>query len=177
MSTNSYYSIPDVPIPADFTADAWQDDSPMPYRVLFGELRNTDGDASVLSTRYFVRSRWRSRLRTAQGSTVLERPILGRAWATRYEKMLRYVGAGAAGTVSAGYQYGAGACAVDLVVLPHRRSGVRGVSHRTDGPAETALSTQFTVFANLAALLVMVAFWPFLLGTALVCGVAGCGMF
>jgi transposase len=51
------------------------------------------------------------------------------------ETMLRYVGAGAAGTLSAGYQYGAGACAVDLVVLHHRRGGVRGVPHRADGPA------------------------------------------
>ena len=45
------------------------------------------------------------------------------------------------------------------------------------GQLETALSTQFTVFANLAALLVMVAFWPFLLVSSLMCGVAGCGMF
>ena len=45
------------------------------------------------------------------------------------------------------------------------------------GQLETALSTEFTVFANLAALLVMVAFWPFLLVSALMCGVAGCGMF
>ena len=24
-------------------ADVWQDDAPQPYRILFGELRNTDG--------------------------------------------------------------------------------------------------------------------------------------
>jgi hypothetical protein len=35
MSTNTY-TISDVPIPAKFTADAWQDDAPMPYRILFG---------------------------------------------------------------------------------------------------------------------------------------------
>jgi hypothetical protein len=45
------------------------------------------------------------------------------------------------------------------------------------GQFESALSTQFTVFADLAALFVMVAFWPILLVTSLVCGVAGCGMF
>lgn len=33
----------DLPIPAGFTADAWQDDAPMPYRILFGQLRNTGG--------------------------------------------------------------------------------------------------------------------------------------
>ncbi|MDT5057714.1 MAG: hypothetical protein QOF66_6080 [Mycobacterium sp.] len=33
----------DVPIPAGARADDWQDDAPQPYRILFGELRNTDG--------------------------------------------------------------------------------------------------------------------------------------
>ena len=42
MSTNTY-TISDVPIPAGFTAEAWQDDAPMPYRILFGELLNTGG--------------------------------------------------------------------------------------------------------------------------------------
>ena len=32
-----------VPIPAGARADDWQDDAPQPYRILFGELRNTDG--------------------------------------------------------------------------------------------------------------------------------------
>jgi hypothetical protein len=45
------------------------------------------------------------------------------------------------------------------------------------GQLEVALSTRFTVFANLAALFVTVAFWPILLVSSLVCGVAGCGMF
>ena len=37
-------TIPDVPIPAGVTnTDAWQEDTPQPYRVLFGELRNTGG--------------------------------------------------------------------------------------------------------------------------------------
>jgi hypothetical protein len=45
------------------------------------------------------------------------------------------------------------------------------------GQLGSALSTQFTVFADLAALFVMVAFWPIVLVTSLVCGVAGCGMF
>jgi hypothetical protein len=30
-------------IPAGARPDDWQDDVPMPYRILFGELRNTDG--------------------------------------------------------------------------------------------------------------------------------------
>ena len=34
----------DVPIPAGVDGpDDWQDDAPMPYRVLFGELRSIDG--------------------------------------------------------------------------------------------------------------------------------------
>jgi hypothetical protein len=34
----------DVPIPAGVTGtDAWQGDTPMPYRVLLGELHNVDG--------------------------------------------------------------------------------------------------------------------------------------
>ena len=42
---------------------------------------------------------------------------------------------------------------------------------------ESVLSGQFTIFADLAALAVMVAGWPFLWGSSLVCGVAGCGLF
>ncbi|MDT5052957.1 MAG: hypothetical protein QOF66_1323 [Mycobacterium sp.] len=34
---------PDVPVPAGVEPDAWQDDVPQPYRILFGVLRNTDG--------------------------------------------------------------------------------------------------------------------------------------
>ena len=41
---------------------------------------------------------------------------------------------------------------------------------------ETVLSAQFTVFADYAALAVMIVLWPLLLGTSLVCGVAGCGV-
>lgn len=44
MTTNT---IPDVPIPAGYTADVCQDDTPQPYRILFGELCNTDGVKSV----------------------------------------------------------------------------------------------------------------------------------
>jgi hypothetical protein len=40
MSTTAPH---DVPIPAGARADDWQDDVPNPYRILFGELRNTDG--------------------------------------------------------------------------------------------------------------------------------------
>jgi hypothetical protein len=35
--------IPDVPVPPGVEPDAWQNDVPQPYRVLFGVLRNTDG--------------------------------------------------------------------------------------------------------------------------------------
>ena len=35
--------LPDVPLPAGVTsADEWQNDAP-PYRIILGELRNTDG--------------------------------------------------------------------------------------------------------------------------------------
>jgi hypothetical protein len=30
-------------IPAGFRADEWQNDTPLPYRVLFGELRGVEG--------------------------------------------------------------------------------------------------------------------------------------
>jgi hypothetical protein len=41
MSTTAPH---DVPVPAGARPeDEWQDDVPQPYRVLFGELRNTDG--------------------------------------------------------------------------------------------------------------------------------------
>jgi hypothetical protein len=41
---------------------------------------------------------------------------------------------------------------------------------------ESALSGQFTIFADIAALIVTVFFWPFLWITSLLCGVAGCGL-
>lgn len=44
------------------------------------------------------------------------------------------------------------------------------------GQLEHALSDEFSVFANIASLLVTVVLWPLLLGTSLACGVAGCGM-
>jgi hypothetical protein len=34
---------PDVPVPAGARPDTWQDDSPLPYRVLLGECRGIDG--------------------------------------------------------------------------------------------------------------------------------------
>jgi hypothetical protein len=34
---------PDVPIPAGARPDTWQDDFPLPYRVLLGEVRTIDG--------------------------------------------------------------------------------------------------------------------------------------
>jgi hypothetical protein len=34
---------PDVPVPPGARPDTWEDDSPLPYRVLFGELRGIDG--------------------------------------------------------------------------------------------------------------------------------------
>ena len=41
-------TIPDVPIPAGVAkADNWQDVPPVPYRVLFGELRNIDGGSNT----------------------------------------------------------------------------------------------------------------------------------
>ena len=45
------------------------------------------------------------------------------------------------------------------------------------GQLESALSGDFTIFANIAALVVTVALWPLLLISSLVCGVAGCGVF
>ena len=45
------------------------------------------------------------------------------------------------------------------------------------GQLEAELSDEFSVFANIGSLAVTVALWPLLLGTSLVCGVAGCGMF
>jgi len=41
---------------------------------------------------------------------------------------------------------------------------------------ENQLSGPFTVFGDYAALAVMVAAWPLLLVSSLVCGVAGCGV-
>lgn len=45
------------------------------------------------------------------------------------------------------------------------------------GQLEAALSGDFTIFANLAALAVTVALWPLLFVSSVVCGVAGCGVF
>ncbi|WP_234783642.1 addiction module protein [Mycolicibacterium celeriflavum] len=45
------------------------------------------------------------------------------------------------------------------------------------GQLEAALSGDFTIFANIAALVVAVALWPLLLVSSLMCGVAGCGVF
>jgi hypothetical protein len=45
------------------------------------------------------------------------------------------------------------------------------------GQLQHALSGTFPIFADIAALAVMVALWPLLLGSALVCGVSGCGVF
>ncbi|OBI82388.1 addiction module protein [Mycobacterium sp. E740] len=45
------------------------------------------------------------------------------------------------------------------------------------GQLEAALSGDFTIFANIAALAVAVGLWPLLLGSSLACGVAGCGVF
>jgi hypothetical protein len=36
-------TIPDVPAPPGARPDAWQDDSPFPYRVLLGEVRGING--------------------------------------------------------------------------------------------------------------------------------------
>ncbi|BBX18801.1 hypothetical protein CRI77_01460 [Mycolicibacterium duvalii] len=41
---------------------------------------------------------------------------------------------------------------------------------------ESVLNPQFTVFADLIAVAATVALWPLLLGSALVCGAAGCGV-
>ncbi|HKH51497.1 MAG TPA: hypothetical protein VKA77_06835 [Mycobacterium sp.] len=42
--THTTNTIPDVPIPAGVAkTDEGQDDTRMPFRVLFGERRNTDG--------------------------------------------------------------------------------------------------------------------------------------
>lgn len=45
------------------------------------------------------------------------------------------------------------------------------------GQLEAALSGDFTIFANIAALVVTVGLWPLLLISSMVCGVAGCGVF
>jgi hypothetical protein len=45
------------------------------------------------------------------------------------------------------------------------------------GQLDSALSGDFTIFANIAALLTAVLLWPALLISSLVCGVAGCGLF
>jgi hypothetical protein len=36
-------TIPNVPIPPGARPDTWQDDSPLPYRILLGELRAIEG--------------------------------------------------------------------------------------------------------------------------------------
>ena len=45
------------------------------------------------------------------------------------------------------------------------------------GQLQQALTGAFPIFSDIAALLVMVVGWPFLLATSFVCGVAGCGLF
>jgi hypothetical protein len=45
------------------------------------------------------------------------------------------------------------------------------------GQLEHALNGAFPIFADIAALVVMLALWPVLLVTSLLCGVAGCGLF
>jgi hypothetical protein len=40
-----------------------------------------------------------------------------------------------------------------------------------------ALAGQLTIFADIAALAVTVAGWPFLFVTSIVCGASGCGLF
>jgi hypothetical protein len=42
MTTTDLRS-PNLPVPAGAVADEWQDDVPLPYRVLFGDLRGIDG--------------------------------------------------------------------------------------------------------------------------------------
>jgi hypothetical protein len=42
---------------------------------------------------------------------------------------------------------------------------------------ESAISGQFTIFDDIAALVTTVLFWPILLISAFVCGVSGCGLF
>src|ERR1700681_599658 len=50
----SVHDLPAVPVPAGARPDTWQDDSPLPYRVLIGERRGIDGvdtdDVSVQPT-------------------------------------------------------------------------------------------------------------------------------
>ncbi len=44
MTTTTSTTPQDRPIPAGVAkTDEWQDDTPLPYRVLLGELRNIDG--------------------------------------------------------------------------------------------------------------------------------------
>jgi hypothetical protein len=45
------------------------------------------------------------------------------------------------------------------------------------GQLQQALTGAFPIFSDIAALVVMVVAWPFLLATSLLCGVAGCGWF
>src|SRR6478672_898713 len=39
----------DVPVPAGATPDTWEDDSPLPYRVLLGESRSINGRRDSVS--------------------------------------------------------------------------------------------------------------------------------
>jgi len=41
--TTTTPTYPDLPAPAGARPDDWQDDSPLPYRVLFGESRGVKG--------------------------------------------------------------------------------------------------------------------------------------
>ena len=45
------------------------------------------------------------------------------------------------------------------------------------GQLQQSLTGAFPIFSDIAALVVMVVAWPFLLATSLLCGVAGCGLF
>ena len=65
------------------------------------------------------------------------------------------------------------------MALPYTVIGVvyAGLHIELMGLIEDALSSKMTFLAAHAALLVMVACWPILLASSLVCGVAGCGVF
>ncbi len=65
------------------------------------------------------------------------------------------------------------------IALPYTVIGVvyAGFHIELMGLIEDAFSAKMTFLAAHAALLVMVACWPLLLASSLVCGVAGCGVF
>jgi hypothetical protein len=45
------------------------------------------------------------------------------------------------------------------------------------GQLQSALTGAFPIFSDIAALVVMLAGWPYLWATSVLCGVAGCGLF